>query len=204
MRKIIIAFPFLSILMFVFFAACSDGATPEISQTETSAADDFDYIQRGDYITSISGCNDCHTPKIFGPTGPMFDSTRLLSGHPEGSKMPPINKESLQPGNWISFSPDLTMTVGPWGITYSANLTPDTATGIGLWSEATFIKALRSGKHAGMDNGRPILPPMPWQEVAKMTDQDLKSVYAYLRSLPPINNRVPGPMAPADVEKIAK
>ena len=89
------------------------------------------------------------------------------------------------------FSPDLTAYVGSWGINYSANITPDSTTGIGAWSEHNFITAIRTGRHAGQDAGREILPPMPWRKFAKMTDEDLKSIYAYLRTVPPIHNQVP-------------
>lgn len=99
-------------------------------------------------------------------------------------------------------APDLTAFSGPWGISYTANLTSDSATGIGAWPEETFISAIRTGKHLGNPNGRDILPPMPWAEIAKMTDEDLKAVYAYLQSLPPIKNQVPQPVAPPDVEKM--
>lgn len=159
-------------------------------------------IKRGDYIVTTGSCHDCHSPKVMTPMGPMPDSTKLLSGHPAGSPLPPINANSLKPGDWISMSADITAFVGPWGISYAANLTPDSATGIGAWSEAQFISAIRNGKHLG--NGRDILPPMPWPFVSKLTDDDLKSVFAYLQSLPPVSNRVPAPVSPPDVMKMAK
>jgi hypothetical protein len=133
--------------------------------------------------------------------GPVPDSTKLLSGHPGNAQLPPVNAASLQPGNWMSMAPDITAFVGPWGISYAANLTPDSTTGIGAWSEETFVNTIRSGKHLG--NGRDILPPMPWQFVSKLTDDDLKSVFAYLKSLPAINNKVPAPVTPPDAMKMA-
>lgn len=90
-----------------------------------------------------------------------------------------------------------------WGISYTMNLTPDSATGIGAWTEENFMNALRKGKHLGLDGGRPILPPMPWQMIRQMTDEDLKSVYAYLRTLPAISNQIPAPVAPPDVMAMA-
>jgi hypothetical protein len=96
-------------------------------------------------------------------------------------------------------APDITSFVGPWGISYAANLTPDSATGIGAWTEDVFMKTLRTGKHLGMENGRPILPPMPWEFIGKMTDEDLSAVFAYLRNLPAISNRVPAPVPPNEV-----
>lgn len=159
---------------------------------------------RGQYLVTVGSCNDCHSPKIFGPAGFDFDSTRLLSGHPAGDPIPKVDLKALQPGYWTLFGPDLTTAVGPWGISFSANLTPDSATGIGAWSEETFIKTLRTGKHLGQENGRPILPPMPWQLIAKMTDEDLKSVYTFLQSLPAVSNRVPAPIPPNEVSKLSK
>jgi hypothetical protein len=82
-----------------------------------------------------------------------------------------------------------TAFAGPWGISYAANLTPDRLTGIGIWNEEVFVKTIRSGRHWGV--ARPILPPMPWQNVAGLTDEDLSSVYAYLRSIQPVRNQVP-------------
>lgn len=190
----------------VFFqAGCSSQADPpgdqqpekkELTKTELTA--------RGQYLTTVAGCNDCHTPKVFGPHGMSFDSTRLLSGHPANDPLPPIDPKALQPGNWMLMASGLTSAVGPWGISYAANLTPDSSTGIGAWDEATFIKTLRTGKHLGQENGRPILPPMPWPTIGLMTDEDLKSIYTFLHSLKPISNQVPAPVPPNEAAKPAK
>jgi len=153
-------------------------------------------VQRGNYLVTAGGCSDCHSPKNLTPAGPVADSTKLLSGHPANMPLPPVDANMLKPGNWMGMSPDVTSFVGPWGISYAANLTPDSATGIGAWTEEVFIKTLRTGKHLGMDNGRPILPPMPWYYVNQYTDEDLGAVYAYLQSLPAVSNRVPAPMPP--------
>jgi hypothetical protein len=91
----------------------------------------------------------------------------------------------------------LTAWAGPWGVSFALNLTPDVATGIGEWSEETFIQAMRTGKHQGQPNGRDILPPMPWFNLKEMTDDDLKALWAYLRSIPPIKNQVPLPEPPS-------
>ena len=131
--------------------------------------------------------------------GPVLDDTKILSGHPAGSPLPAVNASALQPGQWVNMSPDVTAFVGPWGISYAANLTSDSATGVGAWSKESFIKAMRTGKHLGMENGRPIMPPMPWEGVAQMTDEDLEAVFAFLKSLPAVNNRVPDPVPPAQV-----
>lgn len=156
-------------------------------------------VKHGQLLITAGGCNDCHSPKNLGPNGPAVDSTKLLSGHPAGMPTPPAIASSLQPGGWVLMGPDVTTFVGPWGISYSANLTPDSATGIGAWTEGQFIQTIRKGKHLGMDNGRPLLPPMPWEGLSKLSDEDLKAMFAYLKSLPAVENRVPGPVSPDKV-----
>ncbi|HEX8616508.1 MAG TPA: c-type cytochrome [Thermoanaerobaculia bacterium] len=145
-------------------------------------------VARGAYLVNIGGCNDCHTPFKMGPRGPEPDRTRLLSGHPEGLQMPPAPKLPNGPWVWIGAGTN-TAFAGPWGVSYAANLTPDRLTGTGIWTEEMFIRTIRTGRHWGV--ARPILPPMPWQNVAGLTDDDLKAVFAYLRSIKPINNQVP-------------
>ena len=99
-------------------------------------------------------------------------------------------------GPWIvSSSATNTAFAGPWGVTYATNLTSDKATGIGLWTEEMFVKTMRTGKHFGV--GRDILPPMPWRGLGQLTDDDLKAIFAYLRSLPPIENAIPAPILPS-------
>ena len=150
-------------------------------------------VARGKYLVGFAGCNDCHTPHIMGPHGPQPDVTRLLSGHPHDANLPapPV----LPPGPWFAVTAGETAWAGPWGISYTANLTPDVNTGIGIWTEDMFIKTLRTGKH--MSAGRDLLPPMPWQDIATLNDEDLKSIFAYLRSIPPVSNRVPDPVPPS-------
>jgi len=150
-------------------------------------------VSRGEYLVSAMGCGSCHTPKTMGPDGPRADASRFLAGHPEDAELepPPV----LGPGPWVAVSAwDTTAWSGPWGISYSANLTPDENTGIGSWSEETFVGALRTGRHMGV--ARRILPPMPWGAFRNLTDDDLRSIYAYLWTIPPIRNRVPEPVPP--------
>ncbi|MBY0279196.1 diheme cytochrome c-553 [Candidatus Binatia bacterium] len=145
-------------------------------------------IERGAYLARIGGCNDCHTPLVPGTAGPEPDMDRMLSGHPESLAMP--SPPALPDGPWNSLaSATNTAFAGPWGVSYASNLTPDKDTGIGSWSEKTFVDAMRSGRHRG--DGRPILPPMPWRNVARLTDDDLRSLHRYLTSIPPVRNRVP-------------
>ena len=152
----------------------------------------------GKYLVTITGCNDCHTPKVPGPNGaPVPDASRLLSGHPEKQPPPSWAPEDMkQKGIGAATNPMLTAWAGPWGVSYASNLTPDKETGIGEWSEDTFIAVMRTGKHQGQPNGRDILPPMPWFDLKEARETDLKSIWAYLRSLPPIKNQVPLPTPP--------
>jgi len=159
-------------------------------------------VDRGKYIVTIASCEDCHSPKIFTAMGPIPDTTRALSGHPGGIPKMPIDKKVLVPGNWVLLCPDLTCFVGPFGVSFPANLTPDSTTGLGAWTEEVFVNTMRSGKHLGQPGGRPILPAMPWANIGKMTDEDLKSVFTYLQSIPPIKNQVPAPLTPADIAKM--
>ena len=83
-------------------------------------------------------------------------------------------------------------------------LTPDKETGLGNWTEEMFLGVFHKGTHMGVE-GRPVLPPMPWQEYRNMTDDDLKAVWAFLRSIKPIKNTVPDPKVPPPVfEQFAK
>lgn len=152
-------------------------------------------VERGKYFVMVGGCNDCHSPKVFAPAGPMPDTTRLLSGHPTTSPLPEIPKGTIGPTQWGALTTnDLTAWAGPWGVSFAYNLTPDIKTGLGGWTEDLFIQTLRKGKFMG--SSRDILPPMPWQPIGQMTDDDLKAMFAYLKSLPPIENPIPPPMPP--------
>lgn len=150
-------------------------------------------VARGKYLVSTAGCHDCHTPFKMGDQGPEPDMTRALSGHPEDMKLPPPPKPS---GPWImAAAATNTAWSGPWGVSFTANLTPDRETGLGTWTEENFIQTIRTGRHLG--RGRPILPPMPAPVYANFTDEDLGSIFAYLQSLPPRKNQVPTPWPPA-------
>ena len=155
-------------------------------------------VERGRYLVSTAACHDCHTPKIEGPGGkPLLDEKRLLSGHPEKAPYPTWTPDDLKQRNAMALTNSmLTAWAGPWGVSFAFNLTPDKETGIAEWSEQNFIQALRTGKHQGQPNGRDILPPMPWEVYKNFTDEDLKAVFAYLRSLPPVKNQVPLPVVP--------
>jgi hypothetical protein len=170
-----------SVMSIVFFLVAGRISAAEATKKQSPQ------VARGKYLVTIMACNDCHTPLKMGPKGPEPDMTRMLSGHPQEMKLPPPPAPA---GPWIwSGTKTLTAFAGPWGISYAINLTPDQDTGIGIWTEELFIKALRTGKHFG--TSRDIQPPMPWPWYGKASEADLKAIYAYLRSIPPIKNLVP-------------
>jgi mono/diheme cytochrome c family protein len=149
-------------------------------------------VERGRYIVTTSGCNDCHTPWKMGAKGPEPDLSRMLSGHPEGMALPPPPQAD---GPWIvSAAATNTAWAGPWGVSFTANLTPDRETGLGKWTLRNFVETIRTGRHMG--RGRQVLPPMPIPMYRHMTDDDLASVFAFLQSIPAVKNRVPEPLPP--------
>jgi hypothetical protein len=143
------------------------------------------------------GCHDCHTPWIMTPRGPEPDLTRGLTGHPADIPMP-LPKLPERPWAWVAAETN-TAFAGPWGISFTANLTPDRETGLGDWTEEMFIATMRTRRHQG--KGRPLLPPMPAQIIAALPDEDIKAMFAYLQSLKPVRNRVPAPIDPEELRK---
>jgi len=185
-KSIYFTYAMLAALVFVvLLTACNQ------TQPEKKVLSEKEMIERGKYLITAGGCHDCHSPKVFGPQGPKIDETRILSGHPAEMQLAEFDPTILEPGKYILFTQDVTAAIGPWGASFAANLTPDNETGIGTWQPEMFINALRTGKHLGA--GRPILPPMPWEMVGKLTDEDLQAMFAYLKSIPPVKNRVPDP-----------
>ncbi len=167
----------------VAFTACRGGSAAAVSPAE-----------RGRYIVATSGCHDCHTPWIVGEKGPQPDMSRALCGHPAALVIHEAPAPPASPWLMVGAATN-TAWAGPWGVSFTTNLTPDEETGIGAWSEEMFIGAMRTGRHLGA--GRPILPPMPWPGIGSMTDDDLKAVFAFLKSGAPIRNKVPDPLPPA-------
>jgi mono/diheme cytochrome c family protein len=123
-------------------------------------------IERGRYLVTLGGCGDCHTPGYF--LG-QPDGARHLGGSDVGFEVPGL------------------------GTFYGPNLTPDAETGLGEWSAAEIVTALRTGVRP---DGRILAPVMPWRGFAALTDEDADAVAAYLKSIPPVRNRVAGPFVP--------
>lgn len=191
MKKISLA---IVAFMAVMVAAVScNGEQQKPSNATSEAAAQDSAIQRGAYLVQVIGCDDCHTPKIYGPSGPEPDPARRLSGHPAGVQLETIHANELK--SWVLFNHLFTATVGPWGVSYAANLTSD-STGIGAWTEEQFMRAMREGRYKGLEGGRMLLPPMPWQNFKNLSDGDLKAIFAFLKSTPPVENVVPAPVPP--------
>lgn len=183
-----------SAAVLTLLSACgTSDAANTMAEQPTAAVPEAALIDHGKYLVGIMGCHDCHSPKIMGPQGPELDPERLLSGYPGDRPLPPM------PANvegWALMTMDLTAAAGPWGVSFAANLTSD-ETGIGNWSEEQFERALRHGLYKGLEGSRPLLPPMPWQNLVDLKPDDMKAIFAYLKSTKPVENVVPAPIPPA-------
>jgi len=174
--------------------ASSASEPTTVSSTDSlSAATNYggfeSQVKWGEHLVTIGGCNDCHTPKKMGPNGPEDDMSLMLSGHPAQQPAATFDaKEAAKKG--LVVTQTFTSWTGPWGVTYASNLTSD-STGIGMWKEEQFIKALKEKKWMGLDNTRPLMPPMSMMPATKMSDDELKAIFAYLKSTPPIKNVQP-------------
>jgi mono/diheme cytochrome c family protein len=150
-----------------------------------------DQVRRGEYLVKFGGCNHCHTPWVFRAEvgAPVPDMTRMLSGHPETA--PDACSATLTPAMAGIWGPGFTNFKFPFGTVYAANLTPDKATGLGTWTEEMFVRTIRTGRHMGAPSARPVLPPMPVENLQTLSDEDLRAIFAYLRTVPPVHNAVP-------------
>jgi mono/diheme cytochrome c family protein len=184
------------IILSVVFVSSLSACVKEQRVTADINLSDEELIKRGYYLTTIGACHDCHSPKIMTPTGPEPDPSRLFSGHPMDVPTPEV---TVSNPNWVLFEANhFTAFVGPWGISYAANLTPD-ETGTGNWTLEQFKTAIRKGKYKGLEGSRDLLPPMPWQMYRNFTDEDLTAIFAYLQTVKPVHNIVPAPISTADL-----
>jgi len=172
--------------MIIMMYACN-GRT---SKKEYELVTEIELIREGKRLVTVLGCNDCHSSKKMTKYGPVPDENLLLSGHPMNLEFNPIDTKSA---DWILFSLSGTATFGPWGTSFAANLTPDN-TGIGNWTIEQFTRAMREGKYKGIENGRALLPPMPWVGYKELKDSEILAMYKYLKSIKPIENIVPAPI----------
>jgi len=188
MRKTILSLMTIAVVIPVVFAACQDSVA---SEEKSIAMTKKEMVKRGAYLVNTIGCDDCHSPKRMGPNGPEIIPELRLSGYPASRPITKTNIDVVKKG-WMLLSDDLTTAVGSWGQSFAANLTSD-PTGTGNWKEEQFIKAIREGKYKGLDNTRPLLLPMPWFVYKNLTDDDLKSIFAFLQTTKPVKNVVPAP-----------
>ena len=191
MKKTILAI--LGIIVIgTLIVACSDN---KASTTLIAGKYTPEQVKRGEYLVTIMLCNDCHTPKVYSKEGMAFDSSRLLSGHPADEILPEVDVNASK--GYVLFNMGFTGIRGPWGTSYTRNLTSD-STGIGGWTEEQFKKALTQGKYKGLEGTRKLLPPMPWENFKNMKDEDVRDIFAYLKSTKPIKNVVPEPLPPSE------
>jgi mono/diheme cytochrome c family protein len=151
-----------------FLVAAAAAALTVALPLSAAIAADPPAVARGKYLVAIASCNDCHTPSYFFGKP---DMARFLGGSEVGFEMP---------GS---------------GVFYGPNLTPDKATGLGNWTDAQIVAAIQEGKRP---DGRMLAPSMPWHAFAALTKPDVNAIVAFLRSLPPVVNKVPGPFGPTD------
>lgn len=190
--KVFITILILTGFVWVLDSCSSTQQTDQAAANVTPSKDSL--VKRGAYLVASVGCNDCHSPKKMGPHGPYVDTALALSGFHAGTPVPVLSADQAKMG-LVVFAPDLTAAAGPWGTTFSGNITSD-ATGIGNWKEGQFINALKHGKYKGLEGSRMLMPPMPWEDFAKLTDEDAKAIFYYLKTTKPVKN-VPPDFKPA-------
>lgn len=200
MRKSYLSLIMGLVFITISFSKCADN---EQSQTVGESATGSEKNKFGGYETkekwgehlvTIAGCNDCHTPKIMTPQGPVDDSSLLLSGHPASLPAPDVDRKQTE-SKGLVVTADFTAWIGPWGISYSANLTPH-ETGTGNWTERQFVYAIRNSISKGIPGSRSLMPPMSMMPVKHMTDDELKAIFAYLRTVKPVENNSVQPTPP--------
>ena len=187
---IIIALPFMALLLL----CCTGNQQPaEEVKAEIKAA--VNPVAEGEYLITIMGCHDCHSPKQMTDLGPRIIPELAWSGYPADRKLPDLNTDALEKG-WGLYNHDLTAFVGPWGVSFAANLTSD-VTGIGTWTEEQFRISLVEGWYKGVPNSRKLLPPMPYENFADLRDEDVHALFEYLQSTKPVSNVPPQPIPPS-------
>ena len=182
----------------LFLTSCNDKEYKEVPEEKKMTMNDS--IKRGEYLVKTIGCHDCHSPKRMTERGPQEIPELALSGYQAGDSLPKMSTEALNNG-WMLMNGQLTAFAGPWGVSYAANITSDDS-GIGNWTMERWKTAMREGKLKGDKNGRMMLPPMPWQNFGKLTDEDLESMFKYLQSTNPVENAVPAPIPPNKLDSL--
>ncbi len=193
MKRVIRIFALLSLS--ALYAGCGNNPEPAAPVTMEPTAEQL--IRKGEYLVTIMGCHDCHSPKQLGPQGPVVIAGLLLSGYPSEKTLQKVDPVPIKKG-WMMMNEDLTAFVGPWGVSFAANLTSD-QTGTGSWTEENFKRSLKEGRYKGLEGTRMLLPPMPWTNFVNIADEDVKAIYNYLQSTKPVRNVVPQPIPPEEI-----
>jgi len=197
-KSIFICF-LLASCVFIFSQCSENSSTKKETEQKPKFGGYESQVKWGEHLVLLGGCSDCHTPKKMSPKGPVDDESLFMSGHPAAMPAPDIDRKEVE-SKGLVVTQTLTAWVGPWGISYSANLTPD-ETGIGTWTETNFLTAIKEGKYKGISASRPLMPPMPWEQMSKLSDDELKAMFAYLKSLKPVKNIVPMYQPPLSASK---
>lgn len=195
MRKTILLLAFIVTTVTITVISCD---THKAKTSTTQAISNDSLIKRGSYLVNAMGCDDCHSPKQMGAHGPEIIPELRFSGYPSSRPLAKVDTNVIKNG-WALFGPDLTNAVGPWGMSFAANISSG-ETGIGTWSEKQFMKVIREGKLKGLDGSRDLLPPMPWFVYKNLNDDDIRSIFAFLKSTKPVENIVPAPKLLADLK----
>jgi cytochrome c553 len=193
--KLLLVGVMTAVVAIVVIACTSSSGGESVKRPLTQA----ELVKRGEYLVSAVGCDDCHSPKITGPNGFEIIEDLRFSGYPSEKAILKVDTNTIKTG-WMLLGTDLTSAVGPWGMSFAANITSD-ETGIGNWKEEQFFKVFREGKYKGLDNSRPLLPPMPWFVYKNFSDDDIRSIFAYLKSTKPVKNVVPAAIPWKDLKK---
>jgi hypothetical protein len=193
----------LIVLSFLLYS-CNSSTANTNTEDSTLSANSNNYggyasqAQWGEHLVQIAACSDCHTPKKMTAQGPVEDEALFLSGSPSKAMLVPATPDQVAKG--MAATLDLTAWVGPWGKSYAANITSD-STGIGNWTEQQFIYCIRKGEYKGLNSSRPLMPPMPWMHYSQMRDEELKAVFAFLKTTKAVHNIVPQYEPPAGAKK---
>ena len=196
MKKVKVISAALAVCVAILASGCAGNSGKQEPEIVKPTAEQI--VKRGEYLVTIMGCNDCHSPKKMGPHGPMVIPELMLSGYPASRPLPKLDARAIKEG-WVLLVDDLTAASGPWGVSFAGNLTSD-QTGIGNWTLENFKRALKEGKYKGLEGTRMLLPPMPWTNFKDISDDDIGAIFAYLQSTKPVSNSVPMPITPEEIK----
>lgn len=195
MRTKVSAIIIAAVALTVSVISCN---SKEENKTTAQTISNDSLVKRGSYLVNAMGCDDCHSPKKMGQHGPEVIPELRFGGYPSNRPVGKVDSSVIKNG-WTLFGTDFTNAAGFWGVSFAANISSD-ETGIGTWSEAQFLTAIRKGKYKGLEGSRDLLPPMPWFMYRNLNDTDLKAIFAFLKSTQPVKNMVPAPKALADLK----